>query len=911
MISRWTSLSAAEQGAFRTAIASLEGRLEESETFNWALRLKHSSAAEKLAILFVLDRLKVLPREPWRSAWALLEESWHSDKPVDREFVSSHSISRELRAGDRSGVLVLRILEFLGPRLVAEPPFVVGKSVSTLKNPRTVSQLAHFHISSFATVADSPIEGLSDTSEAFLLELAHVLDASIVRASDIAKRLGWTSEEGFWRLGELHRVAYSGELGEAVEEQDPDRFHRGIAPAVRLLHRTVVRLCELGPSGGAIVKRWSLRETPVHFRLWAAMARDSALASGSDLANAFQSSDDNVFWNINSYPEFAELRAIRFDDVGDQAQRYLTRRIMKGPPGTWFRRVEKARRSEVHTYWIARELQRIRVAGSTLTVDAENWLQRHVGAFEDIQHMDSVDAGFPSGISVRWAQRRPDRSFDLMTGLGRLAALDAGLAAKERSLETDDARSASAWLQEESNLRAVIADLVAAGEAAFGFATLWDQIGWFNSPPKGHDGNPPLLDLHKQNGYALLDLTIRLPDSTLTKSIRGVANWMDRWASFLWPSDSFFSAWQRIWPLAANATNQDFRASKEDTEDHTLSFLRPQEEREERQIDTLNNPTGNMVGAFLTCCPPIRDGEAPFGDQRLRTMREQIVSFEGRANLIGRLRLTESLAWFLVADPDWTRHNLIEPLRRKDENASSLWAALARGRFSQTLIREIGDEMLARTIDQSLSRSTRQSLVFNLLVNCLYSLYDRKDPLIPLAKVTQTIRGLDAEVRAHAATVPLRFVRDLTAIPNADEPRFTAEDIAVRSIIPFLGNVWPQERSLAQPSIARAFSGLPARCGRQFVSVVDAIEPFLVPFDCWALYEYQFSASGDEGVDLDIIDSNEAAEALLRLLDATIGLRDDSVVPHDLSVALARIIKVNEKLVRDARFRRLSARVRL
>ena len=58
------------------------------------------------------------------------------------------------------------------------------------------------------------------------------------------------------------------------------------------------------------------------------------------------------------------------------------------------------------------------------------------------------------------------------------------------------------------------------------------------------------------------------------------------------------------------------------------------------------------------------------------------------------------------------------------------------------------------------------------------------------------------------------------------------------------------------------------------------------------------------------IDNELTAEALLRLLDHTIGAAEDAVVPHDLGSALDQIQRVAPHQARTQRFRRLAALTR-
>src|SRR5690606_19802328 len=100
---------------------------------------------------------------------------------------------------------------------------------------------------------------------------------------------------------------WSGEDGEA------DAYHRGIAPSVKLLHAVVARVAEVQPvAAQSFVRRWQADGSSVFVRLWSALARSSDLVPPDVVASFMKSLDDQWFWNLHTFPEIAELRAVRF-----------------------------------------------------------------------------------------------------------------------------------------------------------------------------------------------------------------------------------------------------------------------------------------------------------------------------------------------------------------------------------------------------------------------------------------------------------------------------------------------------------------------------------------------------------------------------------------------------------------------
>src|SRR5690606_8923645 len=111
---------------------------------------------------------------------------------------------------------------------------------------------------------------------------------------------------------------------------------------------------------------------------------------------------------------------------------------------------------------------------------------------------------------------------------------------------------------------------------------------------------------------------------------------------------------------------------------------------------------------------------------------------------------------------------------------------------------------------------------------------EHRSPAVPNARIQQMLRSLDDEVRAYAAQTLQRFVTELSHKGEQDSNSPSAEVLFREAARPFLEQVWPQERALATPGVARALADLPAACGEAFAEAVNAIERFLVPFECWS-----------------------------------------------------------------------------
>jgi hypothetical protein len=127
--------------------------------------------------------------------------------------------------------------------------------------------------------------------------------------------------------------------------------------------------------------------------------------------------DDHQFWDLNVFPEVAELRALRFGELDPKDQRTVAKRLRKGPPrNQWPRKAVATDVKNARLYWAVRELKRIDVAGGALPRDAQSWMQANLAKFADLMQM-VVEYGLPEATEVHdvtldksgWLGRRPGR----------------------------------------------------------------------------------------------------------------------------------------------------------------------------------------------------------------------------------------------------------------------------------------------------------------------------------------------------------------------------------------------------------------------------------------------------------------------------------------------------------------------
>ena len=918
MIRPWAYLDLHDRDTFRVTTAFLHNRLAEQSTINWALRLTPGQRVERIAIEDLLNNPGASDlQEPWSTAWRLIEESWSFGVFHKDDGTTIYGIQKRLRAGDRSGAVIAAIVNLVAPRLrvdaVSAGRWQLG---GKLRTPRTFNDLISVRLTSGELIDLSVLELSSFKDIQFLKSLGNCLEAAVNYGLDIARRIGWDEKRSFLRLGMLNRVHYTQAGRRSDEDREPDAYHDGIAPSVKLLHAVVTRIADLDPSSAKpFILRWNLDSSPVHIRLWAAISQNSQLTSTEQVKTVLTTLDDRKFWDLNLFPEIAELRAARFTDLDEQTKKIIAARIQKGPPRAhWPKKADAAKVKNARLFWSVRELKRIEVAGGQLPASSKSWLETRIVQFADLAAM-TIDEGFPEGATVTWAPRNPDDRYNTLEGTDRLRALELAFSSSRGGWDDDPAERANDWLQQPEKAALVLGDFEAANNSGDDFPRVWNRFGWAHSPKPPESLGSASRDL--QGAAArVLALLNQLSAETLLAAIEGISAWLDAWEKQVVASPLGLIVWARVWPVAVVATNTQLE--KGDDADLSGTARAIEDDREPMDLDTLNTPAGKLVGVFLAACPNLTPGLDVFAvGSTLRQMRDAVLTSTGRSSLIARHRLVEALPYFLRADPDWTRQQLIAPLLNADGASLALWRAIARRTHFTEVLKIIGEAMLERAADRRLGRNTQQRLVFNIVIESLHAFREGRDPAVPNSRVQQMLRILDDEVRASAANAIQQFVQELSVKAlemrsDDEEQRDSASpaELFLTAAAPFLRNVWPQERSLATPGVSSALADLPATSGEAFADAVDAIARFLVPFECWSMVNYGLYGEEGEAKKLAIINGEAKARALLQLLDLTVGTSEGAVIPFDLTDALDQIRSVAPSLTDLPAFRRLSTAAR-
>lgn len=877
-----------EKAVFSRTVAIVTGRMETRATLEWAVSLSANQIGEREAIHAALDHPKNANiKEPWRSAWALIIEGFQSGSVNRMDLdVGGHDLIQNIRNGDKSAFLINEAVELVRPRLKVETRRILedlyGKSSKPPKHWQDllsvsmVSGRAHGDL--FAALAESGDARL-------LVNLAHNLRTVVQNGFNLGRRIGWDGRRD-WRMGSLYRAYYIPGQDPNGNDRDPDKFHDGIAPSVKFLHAVLERLCEVNAElAKPFVEDLRRSDVPIENRIWTALSRKSTVALDAEIAEFIIVLDRAKFWDIqNENPEFVEVRVVRFNEFSISHQKKILTRVRQGPPRSIWRNsdVSAEEFSRIKDYWVAKELKRLHLAGANLPSQEQTWLDDNVGRFPEIQEMESLDFGFRVGPRVQRVAAQPDQRFASMQGSKRLDALEAALG------ENRDGPNAEGWMRETINIEVITHDLKRLDVDINQYPTIMSRICRYLRPTEGDN----------QLGRDVLGLLLNLDGKNLRLVVSEASDWLRKWTRELKDEDRVPGFWLRLWEAA-------------------LAEYVPHEAREEGETSEhwmIVTTIWDLTTALILLCPNLKDRPRPFDKGALRSMRNALEQAEGETSLIARYVLVGELSYFNSADEQWTRSYLIDPLLNLDEPA--LWESLSQTNPTKELLDTLGPSIAKKSIDTRLKRDVKEALAARLVTDMLLALMEGANPAIKSSNLTNMLRMVDGEVRAHAANGISRFIEYWTG-PADRKPENGARDPAqffADVVSPFLSGVWPKDAHLVTPGVSEAFAGIPALSGSAFSDAVVAIEHYLIPFDCWSLYDFGMHSKSEDksfGENLSvIIDTEEAAKALLTLLDKSVGQSDEAIVPHDLSAALEQVKKISKESAKSPIFRRLSTQAR-
>ncbi len=865
--------------AQNTRVFAME-RLEDRDFLEWALALRYDQLAERAALKDLLEFRVADVAEPYRQAWVYLLEYW-DDSTTDGAY-DRLLLKRELKSGASPSQMIKLITEAVRPRIKVES----GQKYEAFgrkraKHPKTVGDIFWVSIDGGERLTPEEI-GLADINDRdFLFELATALNAVLLAGLNQARRIGMIASDADSTVWLVHRVYFvpAGQFAQGGGE--PDRYSKGFAPTTKLLYAVFERLGKIDrPAALRVMAVWDADRWKLYKRLWAAAARDEAVVSGTEVGRFLASLDDTEFWWTDAFPEFAELRAVRWSSLPDDVIAPIERRLVNGEP---IARLKKRMGKDNAKRAVARrsvtELQRIKAGGGHLSIPTEAWLAKTLLQHPREGDVASVTEGFNPGVRTLIDDRSGDPTFGDVPSAKLIDELARHLS--DEGWESKG-RAASDFIGRNPDL---ILDLLAEAPKSLAREKVWQAFGYGFRPSDLNvtidTASPEDKELIPVALKACIEIA-RLDEATIENALQGLTSWMSIWDRLLSGEDDLIRAWLALWPTAVKKTNKNAEKNV------------PLRDR------SYSSAVGNLVSAFMRACPSFKKDTKPLADSPWRDALAGVEQTKGEAKLQAQYQLLSSFNYYWAADEAWSRVNLLEPLISAAGASIELWHGFVHSRFlpPKNVLEELGPYIIAAAAGNELLDEARGSLSQRVVFSTIIDMRDGQKLTIPSHLTQQMLRIGGDPVRTRALDAMKNYLKDDEAEPKDAGERFGL-------VKKLFQEIWPKELTLSSPILSDAFADFPAAAGENYAEAAELILPYLTPFQCWSLWDYGIlDRSADERT-ITGIGSAKDAEALLSILDKTVGAEDAAIVPNGLDKALKHIASKSRRLETEIRFQRL------
>ncbi|RVG14949.1 hypothetical protein [Sinorhizobium meliloti] len=876
---RRTRLTDAENRVRQATWAFADGRLENAPILEWALGLTTDQEAERASLRDLFDRQAKSVGEPFALAWRCIFEYWQ--RPDAETNHGKFLIRRELKQGGTQREVIRLIVDSVRPWLKIDTSkrYRALSGEELPKKPKHLKHLIWASISSGDRLTPQDI-GLQEINDRdFLFELATGLNAALLSGLNLARMIGSISKDMDVTNWQVHRVYYVPAAQYPEGGGEPDRHSDGFAPATKLMFAVTERLASIDVEAARrIVASWDTNGWKLYRRLWAAAARNSELVDAEDVSAFLGRIDDAEFWWASSYPEIAEVRAVRWSSFSADSAARLERRLLKGEPAKLIpdgiEKVEVARYKRRH---ILIELRRIQAAEGNLSERAVNWLEE---AAKELEHAPGVDVthGFNQGVRLLHRERTAVQSFE---GIANSKLLDTLAKSLADSGWDDKSQNASEFIAQNAS---VVLELLEKFPDLTVAAKIWQAFGYgfrpsdLNvGPDKASAEDRAKIPVAVQ---ACKALTVERPE-VISKAISGLTSFMGSWDRLLSDQDEFRTAWLALWPFAIAKINELEEPSS------------PLSDR------AYNSPVGQLLLALISTCPRLQAGEDPMSQGLWPQLLSAVAETTGEARLEAQYVLIRDLGYFIVAAPAWASKNLLEPLKASTHGSATLalWEGFGSGHLPQReVMSELAQSIVTATISNELSGKVKGDLAERVMWSILLDREEGKEPAVPIYLAQQMLRMGGDDVRKESVRALEQFLKRDNDLD--EQARFEL----VRSVFQ---EVWPKELTLSSKAVSETLAELPAAAGAYYAEAAELVLPYLTPFDCWSLWDYGVLDHNDPDEKLKSIDDPVKASAFLSVLDKTVGGEDGAIIPDGLEDGLLHIARLAPKLNRDVRFQRL------
>lgn len=276
-------------------------------------------------------------------------------------------------------------------------------------------------------------------------------------------------------------------------------------------------------------------------------------------------------------------------------------------------------------------------------------------------------------------------------------------------------------------------------------------------------------------------------------------------------------------------------------------------------FEALNRSSGVLAWTLLeylgSTSPPRGAG---LGD--LQGRFDTLIAANGRAGIVARLLLAESLAYLHQTDPVWTNAHMVPRFRWSHGEAPYMWHGYARGHVGNAeLFSSLKEDLLLAFDRNELSDDDLDNLASNLVsVAFWHQNNEGLDYIISRAEIKRAIAIGTKSVRRHVSWQLWRSMMDKPADPALRSLHWN------EFLKPIFESIWPLDARLREEESSQNLVRMAQESGPGFPDAVDAILDFVVPYQL-----YDISQSMRLTRDLDGL-VEKYPKAVLILIDALI-----------------------------------------
>lgn len=827
-----------------------------------------------------------LPEEI-KKKWRLLFHAAH-DRERELKWHHVEQIRRDIIKGNFSADDAKSLIDFVRPRLSAsEPSTFVMAEEGFADDPRK------WVIWGFKAACDSIDHGITKIDHRLLSSLSPNILSQILReatnalasAIDVAHKVGWITDEYDFANSRVARIAYDVETSSKNEDsndqdvRDPDAYHDGFAPLLRLMTSTFDALAGKSlDSAKTIARQWGDYEAALFVRLQAHTGLHSLIWNGDRVGKFLEGLSEIAFWKWGEFPEIATLRALRWSDLPGEAKEILFQRLIDGPAKN---SAADDQMSQRNLYWRDHEIARVVDNNSEAPrrlLDIVN--KRRASDADFPRHVKAIEDGAP-GV---FFSRVPDGDAKAFDGVPDESLISALVDWKKKHW-IGEGNNTEAYVR--SNRRKVVDLLALAKNSDDDLVIVWELA--LSYP---HD-KPDDVEAVRETARRIASVSLSMDDALFERIADRLCYWLDATDEQLKSFPGAPNLWVRLLPFAIRRENESA------TSDVGVDL----------SSAALNVPFGHLISFFFRRCPTMpAQGEPPSLPQPFVALLKNV---RGRASVLLANRMATTINYFWRADADWLKSVVLEPMFSSAPEGIMLWEAFAKyGPVPRPSLWVVMEAPLIKQVARSrLSKDALRRLAEMLIVVWSWTKLSESKYTIDVAAVRSALGISSADVRAAAAWQLIQLIeRENDESENHEvgdrlEEAEKEEDSSVwrwpilgRS---FFSEVWPMEPAVQSPQSANDFARIPARVGmKHFSSAVKTVLPFLRPFEVW-------DVDTDFGLTKKTFDIVRAHPTETLALIAASVSGDQKHLIFQLGRVLSLIAAVKPELERDPAFRRL------